>query len=923
MRAALAFSARARRRVDGFTLLLAALAALGAGLVLAREVTYGIAVGWDTVVYISTARNLLEGQWFIQFNDWPYLHWPPLYPLLLAALSFGVFDPYTVAGPLNAVIFGLTIFAAGCCLRRWVRNRLLLVWGGVAAALSIPLATVAFLALSEPLFILFITLSLLHSVRYFESGRRTALLWAAVFAALAFLTRYTGITLILTMAPLLLLQRGVALPEKARRLSWYLAIAVLPQVLWLLRNYLTYGEIRAAQTLGPHGWPEVLRQYLSDLAGWLLLYQPASEWGAAAALTAACVVGLAAAVFLGLAAAIARLKDDAGANRRRWIGCGVFGGFGLVYLAFLGVIQSFLVRTEPLGDRHIVSAYIPLLLAAALALDGLLAGGQRKSGLQAVAVQLFNRTSILKWGGVKPTLLLVAAAGFAIWSGYGLLLHARVIDVANAYGYGTRYDPYWIHNETLRYAEQHLAEETRFTNGNMFLYLYLETNLGNNRSVPHELNDTEDELAELAGDAYLIWPATFNTAYNTADLLLMPGLEVAAELSDGFIFHYPRTEGGDTRPPTSAWSDGLVAGGPAARAGGFDLYLTEHRLLYVKESCADGDLAGWFYLNIYPMDAADVPAWRQGANHDVWGFEFGDYGAVRDGRCLAAFPLPDYAIARLEVGQRNPPENWQSPLWQAAFPAYTAGRVADWQAYYAQLTAGEPTARANGFEVYLGDSELVYAKAPCTAADTAAPFFRYIVPRDAADFPEWLREQGYDWREFGFAEYGAAFDGKCLAVLPFTTLPGYRLARIVAGQHTPGVGALWEVDFPAINGGTAGHWRRWHKRLTNGAPAASSDFDVYLGEGELLYAKAPCAAADVEATFFLHLIPQNLADLPEWRRGHDFDNLDFKFGPNGAVFDGRCLAAVPLPEYAISRIRTGQYVPDSGAVWEVEFAVGE
>ena len=923
MRAALdAYAAAARRRVDGFTLLLAALSVLGAGLVLAREVNYGVGLTYDALVYISTARNLLGGQWFIAFIDGGYLYWPPLYPLLLAALSFGVFDPVAVAGPLNAVIFGLTIFAAGCCLRGRVRSRLLLVWGGVGAALSIPMAASASQALSEPLFILCVTLSLLYSVRYFEAGRRSALLWAAVFASLAFLTRYTGITLILTMAPLLLLQRGVALPEKARRLGLYLAVAGLPQVLWLLQNYLVHGVVRGAQASGPHGWREVLQKYLSDLAGWLLLYQPASEWGAAAAaaLTAACLVALAAAVFLGLAAAIARLKEDSVDSRRRWISCGVFGGFGLVYLAFLAVIQSFLVRTEPLGDRHIVSAYVPLLLAAAMALDGLLAGDKRV--LKAAAARLFNKTYILKWGGVKSSLLLAAVALFAVWSAYGLLLHARSIAAVNNDGSRTRYNPNWINNETLRYAEQHLAEETLFTTNyrEMYFYTSLENYRGISRNMRlRRLRLLEDELAGLNEDAYLIWTDASTTA---ALLLLLPGLEVTAELSDGFIFHYRRTDAESGQRQTSEWYEGPVSGGPAASGGGFDLYLTEHRLVYVKEPCTEEDVAGWFYLHIYPMDAADIPERRQGSASDVQGFNFGRFGKVHDGRCLFIFPLPEYGIARLEAGQRNPPENWQAPVWQAAFPAYTDGRAADWQAYYARLTDGDPAGRANGFEVYLGDGELVYAKEPCTAADTAARFFRYIIPRNPDDFPEWQREQGYDWREFRFAEYGAMFDGKCLAVLPFTTLPGYRIARIVAGQHT-GLGPLWEVDFPAINGGTAGHWRRWHKRTMAGEPAASADFAVYLGEGELLYAKAPCTVADTEATFFLHLIPQNLDDLPEWRRGHDFDSIDFQFGPNGAVFDGRCLAAVPLPEYGISRIRTGQYVPDSGALWEVEFAVGE
>ena len=921
MRSALDAVAAARRRVDGFTLLLAALSVLGAGLVLAREVTYGVRLHWDAIAYISTARHLLAGDGFIQFLDSIYYAWPPLYPLLLAALSFGVFDPYAVAGPLNAVLFGLSIFAAGCCLRGRVRNRLLLVWACAAVALSLPLAEVAYIAQSEALFIWCVALALLHSVRYFDGGKQSALIWAAVFASLALLTRYAGITLLLTMVPLLLLQQETAVRKKAGRIGLYLLISLLPVALWLLRSYLTVGEFSPVRDRAQESSWAVWQRYLEELSDWAFLSMPAGGLGVAAmALTGAAVVALAIVV----AAAVIRFNfyrngGGKGGERGRRISLCVFGGFSLVYSIF---IITTLSAVQLHGDftEYLSPGYVPLLLAAALALDGLLANDKPKGWLEVAAGRRCSKTYILKWGGVKSILLASAVSLFAVWAAYSMLLHARLIDLVNQYGGGGIESPHWVNSETLQYTRQHLTGPGLLTNA--YDAMYMHTNLRNYRLISHELNRAEDELAKSAEGAYLSWADAWPREYNTADLLLPPSLEVVQELSDGFIFQHRRPENKENQPPTAAWYDGPVAGGTAADSG-FDLYLSKHRLVYVKEPCAAEDLAGWFYLQIYPMDAADLPEYWRGRGQEHQGFEFGDYGAMRDGRCLAAFPLPEYGIARLEAGQRNPPENWQTPLWQATFPAYTAGRAGDWAAYYARLTDGEPAARANGFEVYLGDSELVYAKEPCTAADTAARFFRYIVPRDPSDFPEWEREQGYDWREFGFAEYGAMFDGKCLVVMPFTTLPAYHIARIVAGQHRPGVGAVWEVDFPAINGGTAGHWRRWHKRLTNGAPAAASDFQVYVGEGELLYAKAPCAAADVEATFFLHLIPQNLDDLPEWRRGHDFDNLDFEFGPNGAVFDGRCLAAVPLPEYGIARIRTGQYVPDSGAVWEVEFAVGE
>lgn len=107
-----------RRRPDRLTLLLATLAVVGAVLVMARQVNYGVVLVADAPVYLSVADSLRAGTGFAAFSDWNYSLWPPLYPMLLAAASLYVFDPHDVAGPLNAGILGLTIFAVGHCLRR-------------------------------------------------------------------------------------------------------------------------------------------------------------------------------------------------------------------------------------------------------------------------------------------------------------------------------------------------------------------------------------------------------------------------------------------------------------------------------------------------------------------------------------------------------------------------------------------------------------------------------------------------------------------------------------------------------------------------------------------------------------------------------------------------------------------------------------
>ena len=65
-----------------------------------------------------------------------------------------------------------------------------------------------------------------------------------------------------------------------------------------------------------------------------------------------------------------------------------------------------------------------------------------------------------------------------------------------------------------------------------------------------------------------------------------------------------------------------------------------------------------------------------------------------------------------------------------------------------------------------------------------------------------------------------------------------------------------------------------------------------------------------------------MADLPAERRPAGFANQDFAFDRWGGFFDGKCLAVVPLPEYPIATIRTGQNIPGQGEVWAAELMVG-
>ena len=114
-----------------------------------------------------------------------------------------------------------------------------------------------------------------------------------------------------------------------------------------------------------------------------------------------------------------------------------------------------------------------------------------------------------------------------------------------------------------------------------------------------------------------------------------------------------------------------------------------------------------------------------------------------------------------------------------------------------------------------------------------------------------------------------------------------------------------------------------YESVASREPAARSVFDVYTGENTVAYLKSPCSAADAQAEFFLHVIPEDLEDLPADRRQYGFGGANFRYGEYAAPdFDGQCIIEHPLPDYPIARIRTGQFTPEGDQIWMAEFPVG-
>ena len=92
---------------------------------------------------------------------------------------------------------------------------------------------------------------------------------------------------------------------------------------------------------------------------------------------------------------------------------------------------------------------------------------------------------------------------------------------------------------------------------------------------------------------------------------------------------------------------------PPAASSAFDVYQRSDALTYVREPCELVDVRARFFLHVYTASSeigGDDPA-DEGPRFHNLDFDFGERGAMFDGKCVAVAPLPDEPITRTRTGQ--------------------------------------------------------------------------------------------------------------------------------------------------------------------------------------------------------------------------------------------------------------------------------
>jgi Dolichyl-phosphate-mannose-protein mannosyltransferase len=221
--------------------------AVGIYLFLWATATYGIGIRTDSVAYLWSARDLARGiglgtlDAFGKFK--PLVHFPPLYPAMLAPFEAFKIDSMIGARWLGALFIGLLVVLFAVILYRLTNRSFWFPTLGVLVLLFMPaLWDTGLNAMTEPLYLICSLMGIICLDNYSTTTKHRWLLLASVLFSLSFLTRYIGISVITAGLLFLLLQKKPGFRHKLEDILVLGGIGVVPMAAWLLRNELLAGS---------------------------------------------------------------------------------------------------------------------------------------------------------------------------------------------------------------------------------------------------------------------------------------------------------------------------------------------------------------------------------------------------------------------------------------------------------------------------------------------------------------------------------------------------------------------------------------------------------------------------------------------------------------------------------------------------------
>lgn len=627
-------------------LLIAALALLGTAHILARTWTYGAGIQYDSVLFLSIAENLAAGEGFKTFWGEEFVIGAPFFPAFLALVSLTGIEPEEAGRLVNAGAFGMVILVSGLWLRRTLASPVPPVLAAVIILVSYPLNDRFSQIMTEPIFILFVVLSLI-SIDAFLNRKPSLsiLIIAAIFAALSAVTRYPGIVVIgIGVILLLLLPRGKPANTRVMNAAIFGAISSIPLLAVLVRNRIASGTFAGytgdLSAQSNQSITDAFGAIINVFESWIILdnMDQIPVWVIYSVLTAAVLLTV-------LGIMIGRVK-----LQYQYL---PYASFVLLYLVFIGTVTPS-VSPQNIDERYVLPSLIPVVLVMMIVLDRSIVADSL------IAVKLTGYFLI--------SVCVITYISFS--TEWNISSTSEALDHGHS---GQLYNTsYWNDSETLNYLQN--LPHAGLLYSPAFELLWYRSGADSNEWRHYWVDETLAYLAEQVRNrpdnaAYLalIDGDNLPRADYADTIRFLPGIEVLGEFSDGGVYRFPPgwrfDEEGYRANVTRYLSELTEESGTRVASDAFDVFVNGRTLVYVREPCVPADTEAWFFVHVDPVDPADLPEERR-----QWGFDGLDFIFDRQAtwfgeKCLTTLDLPGYGIAAIRTGQYDD----TGQLWAVEF----------------------------------------------------------------------------------------------------------------------------------------------------------------------------------------------------------------------------------------------------------------
>ncbi|CAN5130760.1 hypothetical protein BH23BAC1_BH23BAC1_00060 [soil metagenome] len=342
------------------TLLLIIIGIIGS-IILGQASGTEIASSRDSLVYVEGANQIIKDGSFAVEKDGQHeviTRYPPFYSFLLALVSQFGLSVFSAAKVLNFVLFAANIFLAGYLFYRITGGNL--SWSVAFAniiLLAWPVIDIHLRAWPEPLLIFLTNLGFLYLAEFFNKPRINTFLMAALFLALAPMTRYSGIIPLIVGCLSIIFYFNFELNKRAITAVLFAFISSLPLLLWLFRNYWLAGNTTGRAISFSLITFDELGDITETISSWFFYFGINDNYRIYAFFILLLLLFLLLSFNLNqrkIHLLYQRSKQNLHINK-------IFGLFIFCYLFYVGVYISFFGDGIPVNNKLLVPIFIPFL----------------------------------------------------------------------------------------------------------------------------------------------------------------------------------------------------------------------------------------------------------------------------------------------------------------------------------------------------------------------------------------------------------------------------------------------------------------------------------------------------------------------------------------------------------------------------------